>query len=69
MSSVEETRDVDRTTGRHTVAYSRDVLGWALRQDAGGLTLRLGGEMGAVPAGQGRDIFAVPRARNSVVRG
>ena len=38
-----------------------------IRQDAGGLTLRLGCEMGAVPAEQGRDIVAVLRARNSAV--
>jgi hypothetical protein len=43
-------------------------MGWAIRRDAGGLTPRLGGEVGAVPADQGRDIVAIPRARNSVVR-
>jgi hypothetical protein len=25
--------------------YYRDMLGWAIRQDAGGFTLRLGGEV------------------------
>lgn len=47
--------------------YYRDMLGWAIRQDAGGFTLRLGGEVGTVPAEQRRDVVAVPRARNLVV--
>lgn len=43
-------------------------MGWVIRRDAGGLTPRLGCEVGAVPADQGRDILAIPGARNSVVR-
>jgi hypothetical protein len=33
-----------------------------------GSTLRLGDEMSAVSAEQGRDILIIPRARNSAVR-
>jgi hypothetical protein len=33
VSSVEETRYVDRTTGRHAVAYYRDVPDWVIVAD------------------------------------